>query len=150
MPWVSRLPDEGENIGSYSGPENCACCSLVASLPCCFLRRDSTHGISHTERHLPQKKKKKRHVHICTCLSLQNDAQTLFKLSLSHTHTGNATGICIQHSQTHMRAQVQTQSQFLSKLQPNYSTSISSFSCVNKERKLRRSLETQCGYRVQK
>lgn len=113
VPWVSLLPDGGENIGSYSGPENCACCSLVASLPCCSLRRDSTHGISHTERHLPQKKKK-RCVHICTCLSLQTDAQ------------------------------VQTQSRFLSKLQPNYSTSIFSFSCVNKERKLRSSLETRC------
>ena len=87
VPWVSLLPDGGENIGTYSGPENCACCSLVASLPCCSLRGDSTHGISHTERHLLQKKKKKErkwHVHICTRLSLWTDSQTLLKLT--HTH----------------------------------------------------------------
>lgn len=43
-----------------------------------------------------------------------------------------------------MRGQVQTQPQFLSKLQPNYSTSISSFSGVNTERKLRSPLGTRC------
>lgn len=84
LPWVSFLPQtERKYLNLFSGPENCVFCSPVVSIPCYSQRRDSTHGISHTERHLPQKKKKPAKF-TCTFAHThtqapETDAQTWFK-----------------------------------------------------------------------
>lgn len=93
-----------ENIWTFFWARNCVCCSPVVSLPCYSRWRDSTHGISHTERHLPQTcifTCTFLHTHTHTRIIPQTDAQTLFKYIRRNT-----TEICIQYTHAQFRTKI--------------------------------------------